>query len=141
MGPKKMFLLKFLDSKNLGYKRIWNQKIKKNCQNVPRTNNAWTNKCPQNIGSKKSLGARTYGWFHPATAKICWYSWKLQYCNPCDFLSSNKIFMKIGVLFICVCKHSDIKLGNLRDFWTIFNMFAKLIFALKFKNWVLTRPN
>ena len=25
------------------------------------------------------------------------------------------------------------KSGNLRDFWTIFNIFAKLIFALKFR--------
>ena len=34
------------------------------------------------------------------------------------------------------------KLGNLRDFWTIFNIFAKLIFALKFNIcWLLTHSN
>ena len=31
-----------------------------------------------------------------------------------------------------------LKIGNLRDFGTIFNIFAKLIFALKFNIWVLT---
>ena len=33
-----------------------------------------------------------YGWFHLATAKICWYWWKLQYCNRIHFLSWNKNF-------------------------------------------------
>ena len=53
--------------------------------------------------------------------------------------------MNIFVLIIWVCKHSDIKFeerkqfckyvkivqksGNLRDFWTTFNIFAKLIFT------------
>ena len=76
---------------------------------------------------------------------ICWYWWKLRYCNPCHFLSSNKNFMKNFLLIIWVCKHSDSKnnfanmlkigqkSGNLRDFWTFFNIFAKLIFALKFR--------
>ena len=35
----------------------------------------------------------TYGWFHLATAKICWYWWKLQYCKRCHFLSWNKNFI------------------------------------------------
>ena len=55
--------------------------------------------------------------------------------------------MKIFVLIKRVCKHSDIKFecknqfckyvkycteaGKLPDFHTIFNIFAKLIFALK----------
>ena len=65
--------------------------------------------------------------------------------------------MKIFVLIILVCKYSDNKFenrkqfanmlkivpksGNLRDFWTNFNIFAKLIFAPKFKIRVLTCPN
>ena len=38
-----------------------------------------------------------YGGFDPATAKICWYWWKLQYCNHCHFLSCHKNFMKFLV--------------------------------------------
>ena len=62
------------------------------------------------------------------------------------------------VLIIRLCKHSDIefnhtennfanmlkpdqKSGNLQDFWTIFIVFAKLIFAFQFRIWVLTHPN
>ena len=26
-----------------------------------------------------------YGWFHLATAKICWYWWKMQHCNRVHF--------------------------------------------------------
>ena len=33
------------------------------------------------------------------------------------------------------------KSSKLRDFWTIFNIFAKLIFAFEFRIYVLTRPN
>ena len=50
-----------------------------------------------------------YGWFSLATAKICWYWWKLQYCKCCHLLSSNKNFMKILVHLIWGGKHSHIK--------------------------------
>ena len=41
------------------------------------------------------------------------------------------------------CKYVKIvkKSGNLQNFMTIFTIFAKLIFALKFRILVLTRPN
>ena len=54
----------------------------------------------------------SYGWFHLATAKICWYWWKLQYCNRCCFLSLNKNFMKILVHLIWACKDSNFKLES-----------------------------
>ena len=41
-----------------------------------------------------------YGWFPPATAKICW--WKLQYCNRCHFLTWNLEFsLKFWKIFVC----------------------------------------
>ena len=58
----------------------------------------------------------TYGWFHLATAKICWYWWKSQYCNPCHFSSSNKNFMKIFVLIIWLCKHSEMEFESRKQF-------------------------
>ena len=57
-----------------------------------------------------------YGWFPPATEKICWYWWKLQYCKRCHFLSWNKNFMKIFVHLIWVCKHLDIKFETKNQF-------------------------
>ena len=72
--------------------------------------------------------------------------------------------MNIFVWTIWVCKHPDIKFDgkngnfanisklsenlqkmgqtlNLPDFLIIFNIFGKLIFALKFNIWVLTHTN
>ena len=42
-----------------------------------------------------------------------------KYCNiaiPAIFVSSNKNFMKIFVLIIWVCKHSDIKFESRKQF-------------------------
>ena len=53
-----------------------------------------------------------YGGFHPATAIICWYWWKLQYCN-----CWKKNFMKILVHLIWTCKHWNSKLENKNQFY------------------------
>ena len=71
----------------------------------------------------------SYGWFHLATAKICWYWWKLQHCNPCHFLSSNKDFMKVFVqdpiktpFRVKKCQYSSWscleEITNLREGWS-----------------------
>ena len=89
----------------------------------------------------------SYGWFHLATAKICWHWWKLQYCNRCHFLSHNKNFMKILCLFKgCVSTQiynlrakinfanmlkNVLKSGNLRDLWTIFNIFTNWLLLIR----------
>ena len=71
----------------------------------------------------------TIAWFHPATAKICLYWWKLQYCNHCHFLSWNKNVVKILEHLIWVCKHSNSKFESNYLIFGQFLTYLKIVFC------------
>ena len=82
-----------------------------------------------------------YGRFFSVTNFFCCKMCFCWFCNRCHFLSYNKIFLKSFLHIIWVLDFANNLLKIIRKsgklmVWpnlrTIFNIFAKLIFALKF---------